>query len=365
MLNKSYNKGEWSEVYVFLKILGDGKLYAGNNKGEEFYPILKIINEDLDLDYKIIHMDEIDFKADYVYIEDKINKTSEKLESSILKDVYKILYEKIINGKGRSFEISEISKQLEELKIESIKSGSNKKSDIILKIKDLKILQNKILEFSIKSFLGNSPTILNSSNNTNFRYKIKNIRYEDKVKIEEINKNNSRTWLKDRINYIKTNYDIEFDGMVSPIYENNFRFIDSNLDLIVADLLLEFYSTKSLSSIKDLIKKISENNILEIKDNIEEFYKSKVISLIKASSFGMMPNIIWDGKYEVDGGMIIVFRSGDTRMYHLYYDDTYLDDIFYKKTKLETPSSTRYEMGKIYMENNNYYFNLNLQIRYK
>lgn len=44
------NKGEWSEVYVLLRLLADGKIYAADselNKLEDVYfPIIKIIREE-------------------------------------------------------------------------------------------------------------------------------------------------------------------------------------------------------------------------------------------------------------------------------------------------------------------------------
>lgn len=43
------NKGEWSELYVLLKLLAEGKLYAGDenvNKIESiYYDILKVIKK--------------------------------------------------------------------------------------------------------------------------------------------------------------------------------------------------------------------------------------------------------------------------------------------------------------------------------
>ena len=45
------NKGEWSEVYVLLRLLADGKIYAADselNKIEDVYfPIIKIIREEI------------------------------------------------------------------------------------------------------------------------------------------------------------------------------------------------------------------------------------------------------------------------------------------------------------------------------
>ena len=48
------NKGEWSEIYTLLKLLGEGKVYAGDqnlNKIQDlFYPInmirISVLSED-------------------------------------------------------------------------------------------------------------------------------------------------------------------------------------------------------------------------------------------------------------------------------------------------------------------------------
>lgn len=46
----SGNKGEWSEIYTLFKLLGEGKVYAGDadmNKIDNlYYPILNIIREE-------------------------------------------------------------------------------------------------------------------------------------------------------------------------------------------------------------------------------------------------------------------------------------------------------------------------------
>lgn len=46
----SGNKGEWSELYVFLKLLSQGKVYAADEQMKRleniYYPILRIIREE-------------------------------------------------------------------------------------------------------------------------------------------------------------------------------------------------------------------------------------------------------------------------------------------------------------------------------
>ena len=49
-MTKTANKGEWSEIYVLFKLLGEKQVYAGDgnlNKIENlFYPILKILRDE-------------------------------------------------------------------------------------------------------------------------------------------------------------------------------------------------------------------------------------------------------------------------------------------------------------------------------
>lgn len=56
----SGNKGEWSELYAFMKLLSQGRVYAANERVEKidevYYPILKIMREEVkgeNIDYVI------------------------------------------------------------------------------------------------------------------------------------------------------------------------------------------------------------------------------------------------------------------------------------------------------------------------
>ena len=59
------NKGEWSEIYTLLKLLGEGKVYAGDqnlNKIQDlFYPIIMILRQEKDgsFNYKLHDKDVV------------------------------------------------------------------------------------------------------------------------------------------------------------------------------------------------------------------------------------------------------------------------------------------------------------------
>ena len=77
----------------------------------------------------------------------------------------------------------------------------------------------------------------------------------------------------------------------------------------------------------------------------------------------MMPGSLWDGRYDATGGYLIVRDDGEIVCYHNYNRNEFQDYLI-ARTKLETPSSSKFDFGYVYKENNSYYIKLNLQIRF-
>ncbi|MBK7266522.1 MAG: HpaII family restriction endonuclease [Ignavibacteriales bacterium] len=126
-----YNKGEWSELYVFFKLLSEGKLHAANSDLQQipelFYPILSIIRKEggETLEY---HRDS--------NIRVVIEGRSEPIVVFSIAEFFDIarsLLASIREGEG-NFSIPWLSEWLETLKIVSITSNSRYKSDITVKV---------------------------------------------------------------------------------------------------------------------------------------------------------------------------------------------------------------------------------------
>ena len=94
------------------------------------------------------------------------------------------------------------------------------------------------------------------------------------------------------------------------------------------------------------------------------FYEYKIKKILTDIALGMTPAKVWSGIYDATGGFLIVKKNGDVLCYHIYNRNQF-EEYLFQNTKLETPSSTRHDFGKIYEENAKYYFKLNLQIRFK
>jgi type II restriction enzyme len=126
----------------------------------------------------------------------------------------------------------------------------------------------------------------------------------------------------------------------------------------------EYFATK-YSSIQDLTKLVCKKNPLNFdKQHGHNFYEYKIKHFLTDSSLGMTGTKVWSGTYDVTGGYLIVKDDGDVLCYHIYNRNQF-ENYLFANTKFETPSSTKHEFGKVYEDQGQLYFALNLQIRFK
>ncbi len=351
------NKGEWSELYVLLYLLGTGKLYAANEKVQKlqdvYFPILKIMRNDQEsnVDYMITNEKNVE-----IYVN---GEKCCSLPSSTFKQEANSLYHAIENGKDRAFPIGHTEEFMQKIYAHRLAAPSTDKTDITMQIHDIHTGYDPIIGFSIKSELGKSPTLLNASKSTNFTYKIDGINDKN---MEQINSINTRSKILDRIeNIYSVGGKIIFDHVYNTTFAMNLMLIDSSMESIIAEMLLHSYKTNE-ADCTNLMQVLDEDNPLNFPRN--EFYSYKFKKLLSAIALGMKPSTLWDGKDEANGGYIIVSSNGDVLAYHLY-NRSFFEQYLLDNTKLERASTTRHEYATIYKESGKYYINLNLQIRFK
>ena len=170
------NKGEWSELYAFLRLLSQGRVYAANEKVEKidnvYYPILKIIREEQKgevYDYCI--------ENDAVVIETQSRRIMTIDRESLKEEADKLLEEIAVHS--GSFEVEEVASFVNGIKVTKLKAPSTDTTDITMQIQDVYTNLVRKVGFSIKSEVGNAPTLLNAGKTTNFKYIDKNVRYGD------------------------------------------------------------------------------------------------------------------------------------------------------------------------------------------
>lgn len=353
------NKGEWSEIYALFKLLGDKQLFTGDadlNKVEEiFYPIIKIIRNESGGNF------EYQLDGDLVIITGGV----ETLRIPVItfsQQAVKLLAK--IKGSTGSFSIPEVEAFMTSINCQSLKAKATSKTDIRIVIHDQRINQNAELGFSIKSQLGGEATLLNAGKTTNFIYKIENFT-PTPTQIKTINEIETRSKIKDRITQINNlGGSLNYVTLENDIFKNNLVLIDSLLPNILSEIIKSFF-TSNLSSIQQLSDNVNAVNPLKYDNQFAHtFYEYKIKRFLTDVALGMMPSKVWTGIYDATGGYLVVKENGEILCYHIYNRNQF-EDYLFVNTRLETASSTRHEFGKVYQQNGEFYFKLNLQIRFK
>ena len=353
------NKGEWSEIYALFKLLGDKQLFLGDKDIEKLeglvYPIIKILRSENNGDFEYSIQDEIILiSGDEQVLKIPIKQFKEKAL---------FLLNAIKENRERTFSVPEIEEFMQSINCISLKASSSAKTDITIVVHDQRTNQQPTLGFSIKSQLGSPSTLLNAGKTTNFIFKISDIELS-KSEIEEVNSISSRSKIMDRISAIQTKGgSFKFVKTERQIFSNNLVLIDSLLPQILSQIVFNFYSSE-YSHLTDLVNQTSDKNPLDFDiENEHKFYEYKIKRFLTDVALGMMPSKVWSGKYDATGGYLIVKGNGDVLCYHIYNRNEF-EDYLLNNTKLDTASSSRHGFGEIYQEDDQLYFNLNLQIRF-
>jgi len=351
------NKGEWSEVYVFLKLLADGELYAAdanlNKIPNIYYQILKILRDNWEYE-----------RNGVIKVVDQSGNIHLQIPISDFVSHAQLLLSKIRKSKG-AFAVPQIEQFLRQIKITKIKSSPRVKPDIVIVVHDTVTGLRPTLKFSIKSRLGEPSTLLNASRSTNFIYKVVGVTLNN-AQINNINSINDEDKIRKRIQAIINNGGrLEFIDTENHIFKLNMQVIDSNLPLIISRILLYYYEGRA-NDLKDLLQLVQQANPCGFNLNYSHsFYSYKVKKFLADIALGMKPSNVWNGYYSATGGYIIVREDGDIVCFHIYNQNQF-EDYLLNNTRLETPSSTRHRFGTLYKDtNNNLLIKLNLQIRFK
>ncbi len=356
------NKGEWSEIYVFLRLLATGKLYAADadlNKIDDiWYTVLNIVRNEA--------VGELEFRLDRTRnVVSVITAQSNTLLSDVPVSEFQShadwLLSQINAPQSAAFSEDETEKFLRRLNIGTIKAKSADKADIKIKIHDLYTGYNAVQGFSIKSRLGGASTLINAGKTTNFIYEVTGpvtAAVKDRF-------NNDFKQFRQKFDYLLNDVGcgLVYAGMENKTYRDNLRLIDGDLPAICAHMLVEYYATEKIS-VSDILQATIDDNPLHYNlANGHPFYQYKFKKLLTDSALGMLPSKIWNGTADATGGYIIVREDGEVLCYHLFNRNAF-EDYLISNTRFETGSTGRHQFGSIYEENGRYYLKLNLQIRF-
>lgn len=355
------NKGEWSELYTFFKLLAEGKLFSADEnleKTKSFVELRSIYRKDAgkNLDFKITPNQNIDI----------IDANTDRIILSFPQSKAKVIADKIVNEiKGKTGVSKELINTIQALSITQVADKSLGKGDINVLIYDPIHGISSDQEFSIKSFLGSKPTLFNANKTTNITYKINddnNLPISD-VHLNEVNSIISRHKYIDRISRIaELGYKIKFDSYDDDTFKLNLQVIDSDLPEIIAHIVKDKY-VNSIIKMNDVIEKITADNPMNYDlSQGHKFYEYRLVNFLVEAALGMTSKAVWSGKYDIVGGIIIIKPSAEMLCYHLI-DFNKFKQYLKNSSKLDNPSGGKMGYGSVYKDGNGSFIKLNFQIK--
>lgn len=354
---RRYNKGEWSEIYTFAYLLSSGMLYAADkdlNKIEQIYfPVLKVIREET-------AGEPIDYTTGDVIRIYKGEQLLKEVNKADFSAVVNEMYREIPQG-SRAFEIPSVDAFFDSVYCYKVKEASNKKQDITLQLHDINTGITPICGFSIKSYLGANPTLINPGENTNFTYTINNCSDALMVEVNAINTPRKLIDKMSRLIQAGCTFNLHNDS-ISPQFIENLQYIDTVMPNFVNLMVLYTYYY-GLRHTRDIIAKMQENNPLGFSNPHMYVYKFK--KLLGAWALGLTPERTdWMGTEDANGGYITVKNDGSVVCYHLYNRPDF-EQYLFDYTYFDKPSTSKYHYFNIYKEDGVYKIKLCLQVRFR
>ncbi|WP_373697742.1 HpaII family restriction endonuclease [Porphyromonas loveana] len=321
-----------------------------------FYPIVEILQKEKEG----VCSKRIEDKS--IVILSSLSKVLFRIPATEFLEEVSKLFETINRGKSADFVLTAETFAIK-IHCRPNKTESSDKTDIRIVLHDRRTKINSELGFSIKSQLGGDSTLLNASKTTNFTFKIvgANLSDEDIERINAINPKQNKV-IK-RFDAIRRHGGgLIFDGIDNQTFNDNLLLLDGDLPLIMASLLVEQLNTRK-SMLHDLVDVLADKNPLKYNSRAYSFYVYKIKHLLTSTALGMMPGTFWNGRYDANGGYLVVKKDGDILCYH-FYDRNRFEDYLFANAYLERASTTRHNYASIVKESDgSLSFKLNLQIR--
>lgn len=355
------NKGEWSELYTFFKLLAEGKMFSADEnleRTESFVELLSIYRKDAgkNLNFKIIDDNRINI----------IDANTNKILLSFPQSEAKIIAKNLVNDLNGKTSISEeLINSFQNYYITQVADKSLGKGDINIQIYDPIHGISSNQEFSIKSFLGSDPTLFNANKTTNIIYKITDVNNKSITEehCKQVNSIISQHKYIQRIAKLKElGYNIEFHRYDDSTFKLNLQVIDSDLPEIIAHIVKDKYVSK-LTKFNEVITKITKDNPMNYDlSQGHRFYEYRLVNFLVEAALGMTSKSVWSGKYDIVGGIIIVKPDAEILCYHLI-DFNKFKQYLKNSARLDNPSGSKMGYGSVFFEDDNSFIKLNFQVK--
>jgi len=366
------NKGEWGEVYCILRILAERKIYiadgSGRKQSEDCLNVLELMRKEAAERIVRYHCSPLTTEVTITF--DSYRKT---LPASMFLKLADTMLVEIKNGKG-TFALSEnLQKEINETGLQSVKAVSKDKNDVYLTILDPRSgVTRKNIGFSIKSELGNAPTLFNTGTNSALVYELDgmtpklmneiNSMFEDNGKVSVLSR--FQALLSKGIKLTFVGFPIHKRHRIQ-VFRENLEILNPRLplyfDTALRGILSQKCPSRDIPTVTDYVSQINPAQV----QRPHEVYEYMIKAFLYASYCGLTAGTLWNGKSNVNGGFIRVAADGEVLAFYALESDSFKQYLF-DNSLIDFPATDKSHgnYAEVYEENGKYYFRLNFQIRY-
>lgn len=371
------NKGEWSEPYAALRIIGDGKLYLADNdnkrKANEWMEVLEVIRKETT--ERIVRYG-IDAKNCVV----RITVNDEPVRSFLATEFVAAADRLLSEIKGGAIKNLELEREdatpsfLRSAGFERLSASSSDRNDIYLTAKDPRssVVRQEI-GFTIKSKLGSPSTLFNTGRASAAIYELSKVDKSIEKKINEMRDDAGNVSVLDRCQaLLGLGCRFRFAGFERAQRAGCEAFRD-NLDMInpllpgTFDWILRnrYLEGDTDWTVPHLVEKLAEENPLGL-FRPEVKYEYMLKSFLYAAYGSLKAGSLWDGKNDVNGGFIFIDEDGQVLAHYALEGDEF-KQYLYDHCYFDSPATSRGhgDYGYVYQLDGRWWFKLNFQIRYK
>lgn len=369
---KTVSKGEGSEFYAFLYILGETKLPLVDKDLKETgrdVNFLKVLREDA-----IYEFTSGNRVAVYV------DGATHYFDCSQAQEEAKKVFSLLVNPGSIPTNAPALSSALKLVCAKKLRAKSANKQDLSASVQFPNVPFSQFIGFSVKSYVGKDPTILNASgDNTRFVYRIlKNGQTPSGDELARLKSfypttvGNSKigTYADFYRNALRDGFSFNFKENSGGNLSYNLKFIDSKGPELLARILMEqFAAPRTRTPLADLVDEAArKNDIPEIQalgDNFEDRRNSlrhKIQNILLAFTTGATPAVKWTGAQTASGGLLVVEKSGKVYCLELLSGNV-VGNYLIENAYFEQPSGDRHSKNVLTISPSEVTIDLQLQIR--
>jgi hypothetical protein len=350
----SGNVGEWSEIFVVLRLLADGHVALCNSRLE---PIpgkrIKVLEVHRTSSEGILKF-SIDPDGETIRFSsgDVIGKRDE-LEELLIALLM------ALRAGGKSIELPQLESLLARMRTYQLAAPSSGKSDLKVLVEDGVTGRRSAMSFSVKSQIGGAATLLNASSATTFRYEATG----PKPALNSLARSGMKT---SKMLAESQNLGVTFSTgrPINETFRMNLQMIDTGMPGVLASMLFGHFSGEG-AMVSDVMGYLEAQDPLEVGTPMADvFYEHKIKDFLVDVALGMTPSKRWDGTFVTSAGFLIVTRVGQV-VCLLFEDRDVFREYLYTNTKFERGSQSRHKYGSLVNPPEApSYLDLNLQIRF-